>query len=145
MGKFSALMEIFYKACLEHYYSYKVITGLVWNCISGQGTAGYILGMIWITIWIQDPDCSSTVMMVVIYWKKMWFSHKFTLPIEVGKFRAEIEKVHILWNSMTLTSFIFTELANTMKYGEGSYITFVSPSAVTVFHRIIYFGHYCPM
>ena len=26
---------------------------------------------------------------------------------------------HILWNSMTLTSFVFTELANTMKYGGG--------------------------
>ena len=65
----------------------------------------------------------------------------------------------ILWNSMTLTSFVFTELANTMKYGEGvsyniiftecrhwvsqneewergSYITLFSPSDFTAFHRI---------
>ena len=61
---------------------------------------------------------------------------------------------------MTLTSFVFTELANTMKYGgegvldnlvftewrhcvlqnevwgRGCYITFFSPSDVTAFHRI---------
>ena len=37
---------------------------------------------------------------------------------------------------MTLTSFIFTELANTMKYGEGCYITLFSPSDVTAFYRI---------
>ena len=60
----------------------------------------------------------------------------------------------ILWNSRTLTSFVFTELASTMKYGEGvlynlvftewhhwvshnevkgrgSYITLFSPSDVT--------------
>ena len=65
----------------------------------------------------------------------------------------------ILWNSMTSTSFVFTELANTMKYGEGllynlvftkwrhcvsqnkvwgrgCYITLFSPSGVTAFHRI---------
>ena len=30
-----------------------------------------------------------------------------------------IWRVTILWNSMTLTSFVFTELANTMKYGGG--------------------------
>ena len=37
----------------------------------------------------------------------------------------------ILWNSMTLTSFVFAELANTMKYGGGggSYITLFSPSS----------------
>ena len=39
---------------------------------------------------------------------------------------------------MTLTSFVFTELANTMKYGEGSCITLFSPSDVTEFHRIKY-------
>ena len=66
--------------------------------------------------------------------------------------------VHILWNSMTSTSFVFTELANTMKYvrgfsynlvftewrhcasqnkvwGRGCYITLFSPSDVTAFHR----------
>ena len=65
----------------------------------------------------------------------------------------------IMWNSMTLTSFVFTELANTMKYGEGvlynlvftewrhcvsqnevwgrgCYITLFSPSDVNAFHRI---------
>ena len=65
----------------------------------------------------------------------------------------------ILWNSMTSTSFVFTELANLMKYGgeflynlvftewrhcvsqnevwgRGCYITFFSPSDVTAFHRI---------
>ena len=63
---------------------------------------------------------------------------------------------------MTLTSFVFTELANTMKYGggvlynlvftewrhcvsqnevwgRGSYITLFSPSDVTAFHRITRF------
>ena len=39
---------------------------------------------------------------------------------------------------MTLTSFIFTELANTMKYGRGCYITLFSPSDVTAFHRMKY-------
>ena len=69
----------------------------------------------------------------------------------------------ILWNSTTLTSFVFTELANTMKYeggvlcnlvftewrhwvsqnevwGRGSYITLFSPSDVTEFHRMKYGG-----
>ena len=32
---------------------------------------------------------------------------------------------------MTSTSFVFTELGNTMKYGGGSYITLFSPSDVT--------------
>ena len=41
---------------------------------------------------------------------------------------------------MTLASFVFTELANTMKYGEGSYITMFSPSDVTAFHRMKYGG-----
>ena len=68
---------------------------------------------------------------------------------------------NILWNSMTLPSFVFIELANTMtmKYGRGvlynliftewrycvlqnevwgrgCYITLFSPSDVTAFHRI---------
>ena len=66
---------------------------------------------------------------------------------------------NILWNSMTSTSFVFTELVNTMKYGGGSlynlvftewrhcvsqnevwgrgcYITLFSPSDVTAFHII---------
>ena len=65
----------------------------------------------------------------------------------------------ILWDSMTSTSFVFTELADTMKYGgeflynlvfsewrhcvsqnevwgRGCYITLFSPSDVTAFHRI---------
>ena len=65
----------------------------------------------------------------------------------------------ILWNSMTPTSFVFTELANTIRYGggflynlvftewrhcvsqnevwgRGCYITLFSPSDVTAFHRI---------
>ena len=65
----------------------------------------------------------------------------------------------ILWNSMTSTFFVFTNLANTMKYGGGflynlvftewrhcvsqnevwgreCYITLFSPSDVTAFHRI---------
>ena len=33
---------------------------------------------------------------------------------------------------------VFTELANTMKCGEGSYITLFSPSDVTAFHRMKY-------
>ena len=39
---------------------------------------------------------------------------------------------------MTPTSCVFTDLANTMKYGEGSYITLFSPSDVTAFHRMKY-------
>ena len=62
----------------------------------------------------------------------------------------------ILWNSMTSTSFVFTELANKMitllhnlifaewhhyvshneVWGRGCYITLFSPSDVTAFHRI---------
>ena len=41
---------------------------------------------------------------------------------------------------MTSTSFIFTELDNTISMGEGSYITLFSPSDVTAFHRIKYGG-----
>ena len=41
-----------------------------------------------------------------------------------------------LWNSMTSTSFVFTELANTMKYGEG----FLYNLVFTAFHRMKYGG-----
>ena len=41
---------------------------------------------------------------------------------------------------MTSTSFVYTELANTMKYGEGSYKTLFSPSEITAFHRMKYVG-----
>ena len=41
---------------------------------------------------------------------------------------------------MTLTSFVFIELANTIKYGEGFYITLFSPSDVTEFHKMKYGG-----
>ena len=42
---------------------------------------------------------------------------------------------------MTSTSIIFTELANTMKYGgEGAYIILFSPSDVTAYHRMKYGG-----
>ena len=44
---------------------------------------------------------------------------------------------------MTSTSFVFTELANTMKYGGSSYITLFSPSDVTAFHRMKYGGRGC--
>ena len=40
-------------------------------------------------------------------------------------------------DSMTLTSFVFIELANTMKYGEGV-LTLFSPSDVTAFHKMKY-------
>ena len=47
----------------------------------------------------------------------------------------------ILWNSMTLSSFVFTDTANTMKYGGGVYyITLFSPSDVTEFHKMKYGG-----
>ena len=39
--------------------------------------------------------------------------------------------LNILWNSMTSTSFVFTEQANTMKYGEGFLYNLVSPGDVT--------------
>ena len=72
----------------------------------------------------------------------------------------QLDTCAILWNLMTLTSFVFTELANTMKYGgggvlhnllftewrhcasqnevweRGCYRTLSSPSDVTAFHRI---------
>ena len=48
--------------------------------------------------------------------------------------------IGILWNSMTSISFVFTELANTMKYGEGAYITLCLPSDVTAFHIMEYGG-----
>ena len=38
------------------------------------------------------------------------------------------------------STFVSTELANTMKYGEGSYLTLFSPSDVTGFHRMKYGG-----
>ena len=46
--------------------------------------------------------------------------------------KAEQNKLsRILWHSMALTSNVFTELANTIKYGEGSYkiITLFLPSS----------------
>ena len=69
------------------------------------------------------------------------------------------QEYSILWWKMTMTSFVFTKLANTMKYGggvlynlvftewrhwvtqngvwgRGSYITLFSHSDVTAFHRI---------
>ena len=72
----------------------------------------------------------------------------------------------ILWNSMTSTCFVFTELANTIKYGGGflynlvftewrhcvsqneiwgrrCYITLFSTSDVTAFHRIVEFNNIC--
>ena len=78
---------------------------------------------------------------------------------QVSRFISLIH--NILWNSMTSTSFVFTELANTMKYGggflynlffiewrhcvsqnevwgRGCYITLFSPSDVTAFHRIYF-------
>ena len=71
-----------------------------------------------------------------------------------------------MWNSMTSTSFVFTELANTKKYGgvflynrvfiewrhyvsqnevwgRGCYITLFSPSDVTAFHRIVWIACLC--
>ena len=73
-------------------------------------------------------------------------------------FKIPLRLSLILWNSMTLTSFVFTELANTMKYGggvlynlvftewrywvpqnevwgRGFYKTLFSPSDVTALHR----------
>ena len=44
---------------------------------------------------------------------------------------------------MTSTSFVFTKLANTMKYGEGSYIALFSPSDVTALHKMKYGGRRC--
>ena len=41
---------------------------------------------------------------------------------------------------MTSTSFVFTELANTMKYGGGFLYNLFSPSDVTAFHRMKYGG-----
>ena len=49
-------------------------------------------------------------------------------------------KNYVTSTSMTSTSIVFTELANTMKYGEGSYITLFSPSDVTAFHRMKHGG-----
>ena len=48
----------------------------------------------------------------------------------------------ILWNLMTLTSFVFTELANTVKYGGGVLysLTLFSPSDITALHRMKYGG-----
>ena len=46
----------------------------------------------------------------------------------------------ILWNSMTSTFFVFTELLIQWSMGEGSYITLFSQSDVTAFHRMKYGG-----
>ena len=46
----------------------------------------------------------------------------------------------ILWNTITLTSFVFTELANTMKYGGGFLLTLFSPSDINALHRMKYGG-----
>ena len=50
------------------------------------------------------------------------FAKKYLCGFIVGMFTSlkfSRSTKNILWNSMTLTSFIFTELANTMKYGGG--------------------------
>ena len=68
-------------------------------------------------------------------------------------------QTNILWNSMTMTSFVFTELANrggvlynllftewrhcawqNDVWEKGTYITLFSPSDVTAFHRMKYGG-----
>ena len=61
---------------------------------------------------------------------KVWINAKS------GTFWGTLINFAILFNSMTLTSFVFTQLADTVKYGEGSHITLFSPSDVTAFHRI---------
>ena len=43
---------------------------------------------------------------------------------------------HYSVNLNALDLLFFTELANTMKYGEGSYVTLFSPIDVTAFHKI---------
>ena len=50
------------------------------------------------------------------------------------------EAITILWNSMTLTSFISPSWLIQWSMGEGSYITLFSPSDVTAFHRMKYGG-----
>ena len=95
---------------------------------------------------VIHSSCSSVRSEFIAYWNIIHLS---------GHLKTGL----ILWNSMTLTAFVFTEMANTMKYGEGvlynlvftewrhcvsqnevwgrgCYITLFSPSDVTAFHRI---------
>ena len=53
-----------------------------------------------------------------------FYSNRVGYKITSG--HAILSDLHILLNSMTLTSFVFIELANTMKYGGGVLYTLVS-------------------
>ena len=104
--------------------------------------AGFTIWCLFLYIFISHP--------ILILWLSFWYCITSNLYHTL---------CCILWNSMTMTSFGFTELANTMKYGRGvlytlvftewrhcvsqnkvwervSYIPFFSPSHVTAFHVV---------
>ena len=54
--------------------------------------------------------------------------HSLSYVLKVESLIHSCPPIRILQNSMTSTFFVFNELTNTMKYGEGSYLTLFSPS-----------------
>ena len=111
-------------------------TGLTHTCCQGQTGS--------LTVWPDWAGCSHACVP----------SSNHAVPVR------GFQRNSILSNSLSTTSFVFTELANTMKYGGGflcnlvftewrhcisqnevwgrvCYITLFSPSDVTAFHRIV--------
>ena len=144
--------------------------------IYSQCSLHSFLWMVWrhcyMSQWSSCPttDCVAVQSFLCEVWRYCWRADTGTLPRGVRRVQTIIivgktsqSWPYILWNSMTSTSFIFTELANTMKYGggflynlvftewrhcvsqnkiwgRGFYITLCSPSDVTAFHRMKYGG-----
>ena len=74
---------------------------------------------------LLGTTCHLMVVQADITCSTSW--HQLVVRVDMGTSRHgyELNSIPqmllfvILWNSMTSTSFVFTELANTMKYGEG--------------------------
>ena len=65
---------------------------------------------------------------VLLYlWKNRHLQYliiEFTKHLPIN-YSIKFSDISILWNSIALTSIVVTELANTMKYGEGVLYNFV--------------------
>ena len=60
--------------------------------------------------------CVIMSLLLVLRYIVIWRNHKS--PVSISSIFHDLTE-RILWNPMTLTAFVFTELANTMKYGGG--------------------------
>ena len=107
--------------------------------------------------------CVIMSLLLLLHYIVIWINHKS--PVSISSIFHDLTE-RIPLNPMTLTAFVFTELANTMKYGggllynlvfiewrhwvsqnevwgRGSYITLFSQSDVTTFYRIATYQDDC--